>query len=175
LTRTKAGYKLLTEAAIKFDEMYDDAKAAGHTLDLVGGYRTFARQNEIFDWDLYVATGGSLNDTSPVRGATRAKSGSNGNTAAAFPGTSNHGWGTAIDVARNGSAGDLAIYWVMKNGYNYGWSWYEGYAVNEQWHFTYTTDSSKLKEYPLDSSNRRIVNFSASISSLTTPPGSNTP
>jgi LAS superfamily LD-carboxypeptidase LdcB len=175
LTRTKAGYKLLTEAAIKFDEMYDDANAAGLTLDLVGGYRTFERQNEIFDWDLYVATGGSLNDTSAVRGATRAKSGSNGGTAAAFPGTSNHGWGTAIDVARNGSAGDLAIYWVMKNGYNYGWSWYEGHSINEHWHFTFTKDSNLLKEYPLDSSHSRITKFSASISSLTTPTSSNTP
>ena len=175
LTRTKAGYKLLTEAAIKFDEMYDAAKVAGHTLDLVGGYRTFARQNEIFDWDLYVDTGGSLNDTRPVAGATRAKSGSNGGTAAAFPGTSNHGLGIAVDIARNGDAGDLAIYWVMQNGYNYGWSWYEGYAIDEHWHFTYTTDTAKLKEYPLDSSRTRIQRFKTNIASLTTPTVPNTP
>ena len=175
LTVTKAGYKLLTEAAVKFDEMYDAANLAGHTLDLVGGYRTFERQNEIFDWDLYVQTGGSLNDTQAVRGATRAKSGSNGGTAAAFPGTSNHGLGIAVDIARNGDAGDLAIYWVMQNGYNYGWSWYEGYAIDEHWHFTYTTDTAKLKEYPLDSSRTRIQKFKKNIESLTAPSGSNTP
>lgn len=175
LTVTKAGYKLLTAAAVKFDEMYDAAKIAGHTLDLVGGYRTFERQNKIFDWDLYVQTGGSYTDTSPVRGAKRAKKGSNGKTAAAFPGTSNHGLGISIDVARNADAGDLAIYWVMKNGYNYGWSWYEGYSIDEQWHFTYTTDSSKLKEYPLDSNNSRIQKFKKNIERLTAPSGSNTP
>ena len=124
---------------------------------------------------MYVKTGGSLNDTKPVRGATRAKEGSNGGTAAAFPGTSNHGLGIAVDIARNGDAGDLAIYWVMQNGYNYGWSWYEGYAIDEHWHFTYTTDTAKLKEYPLDSSRTRIQKFKKNIESLTAPSGSNTP
>lgn len=167
LTMTKAGFKLLTEAAVKFDEMYDAAKLAGHTLDLVGGYRSFERQNEIFDWDLYVETGGSLNDTSPVKGATRAKKGSNGGTAAAFPGTSNHGLGIAVDIAGYGDAGYLARYWVMQNGYNYGWSWFEGSSVNEPWHFTYTTDTAKLREYPLTSTHSRIQEFKKNIERLT--------
>lgn len=166
LAMTKGGKKLLKEAAAKFDEMYDAADAAGYELKLVGGYRTFESQNKIFDWDLYVETGGSLTDTKATKGAKRAKKGSNGKTAAAFPGTSNHGLGVAIDIGNYDDNSLLGMYWVMKNGYKYGWSWYEGYSIDEQWHFTYTTDSSKLKEYPLDSKNSRIKKFAEKIEEL---------
>lgn len=51
---------------------------------------------------------------------------------AAFPGTSNHGWGIAVDCE---SARAQA--WIMRNGMRYGWSWDEGRRVGEPWHFRY--------------------------------------
>lgn len=51
---------------------------------------------------------------------------------AAQPGTSNHGWGIAIDLA-----GFRAQEWVKRHGTRYGFSWDEGSRVGENWHFRY--------------------------------------
>jgi D-alanyl-D-alanine carboxypeptidase len=52
--------------------------------------------------------------------------------AAAVPGTSNHGWGIAVDVKTR-----LAAAWILSNGHRFGWSWDEGSRVGEWWHFRY--------------------------------------
>jgi hypothetical protein len=52
--------------------------------------------------------------------------------AAAVPGTSNHGWGLAVDVATRAAA-----VWILKHGHRFGWSWDEGRRVGEWWHFRY--------------------------------------
>lgn len=68
--------------------------------------------------------------------------------AAAFPGTSNHGWGLAVDVLTRAAAA-----WIMRNGHRYGWSWDEGKRVGEWWHFRYVGASKatlrRLKRDPL--------------------------
>ena len=87
--------------------------------NLSDSYRTYDQQNAGFDWDLYDKTG------------KKAKKGTNGRIAMAYPGTSNHGLGKAIDLS--GKAQD----WVRKNGEQFGWSWDEGKSVGEPWHFRY--------------------------------------
>jgi len=134
------GHRLAIEAADAFIRMIADIKAAGLTPALSDSYRTYDAQNAGFDWDLYISTGGSRSDTSPTRGAKRAKKGTNGGTAMAFPGTSNHGWGKAIDIGPTNVRN-----WIKANGVKYGWSWYEGKSVGEDWHFTY--DPSKTEIY----------------------------
>jgi hypothetical protein len=52
--------------------------------------------------------------------------------AAALPGTSNHGWGIAVDVATR-----VAAAWILSHGHRFGWSWDEGRRVGEWWHFRY--------------------------------------
>lgn len=52
--------------------------------------------------------------------------------AAAVPGTSNHGWGLAVDVKTR-----IAAAWMLKHGHRFGWSWDEGRRVGEWWHFRY--------------------------------------
>jgi hypothetical protein len=52
--------------------------------------------------------------------------------AAAVPGTSNHGWGIAVDVRTR-----VAAAWILSHGHRFGWSWDEGRAVGEWWHFRY--------------------------------------
>lgn len=117
----QAAYK---DAAAAFNAMYDAAKAeAGITLKVSDSYRSYAKQVRIDDKSSFTATGG----------------------------TSNHGWGKAIDlsaaageastVRRNGrrydpckdSIGQKA--WVALNGDRFGWYW--GDAPGESWHFVY--------------------------------------
>jgi flagellum-specific peptidoglycan hydrolase FlgJ len=122
------GMKLEPAAAADYLKMEKAANADGVQFNVTDAYRTYEIQDIIFDWDRYNRTG------------EKKKKGTN--TAAALPGTSNHGWGKAIDVFPA-----TAQQWIKKNGYKYNWSWYEGKSVGEPWHFTWTTDSSKLKEW----------------------------
>lgn len=143
LKKTVMGIVLEINAANDWDRLVAQARADGvPDVSVSGGYRTFQRQSAIFDWDLYVRTGGSRTDTAAnyKRGAKRKKIGTNGEVAAAFPGTSNHGWGKAVDAS-----GARFKKWLKIYGWKYNWSWYEGKSVNEDWHFTWTTDASKLR------------------------------
>lgn len=51
---------------------------------------------------------------------------------AAYPGTSNHGWGIAVDVHDPKDA-----FYLKKYGPKFGWSHDEGARVGEWWHFRY--------------------------------------
>jgi D-alanyl-D-alanine carboxypeptidase len=51
---------------------------------------------------------------------------------AAYPGTSNHGWGIAVDVKTRRAAA-----WLMRKAHRFGWSHDEGARVGEWWHFRY--------------------------------------
>ena len=59
-----------------------------------------------------------------------------GNAAAAVPGTSNHGWGLAIDVA---SIDQKKLEWLLKNVARFGFSWE---LQNEPWHLRYVAGDS---------------------------------
>ena len=59
--------------------------------------------------------------------------------AAAQPGTSNHGWGLAVDCPFADAQA-----WLMRNGHRYGWSHDEGARVGEPWHFRYVGASKAL-------------------------------
>jgi len=107
-------------AASMFDEMEKlHKKAKGTNFNAGGGsgYRTYERQWEIFDLDYCVKTGLSR------------KVNTDGKIPVAKPGTSNHGWGEAIDLDSN------AKEWISSNGSAFGWCW--GESPGEPWHFTY--------------------------------------
>ena len=118
------------EAAQQFVRMIKDMVAQGLKPSITDTYRTYEAQYSGFDWDLYVASGGSKTDTKKKPGTKCKKKGTN--DAMAFPGTSNHGLGIAVDIS------PAAVQkWISKNGSQYGWSWAEGKACNEKWHMTY--------------------------------------
>lgn len=112
------GHSLAFGAADAFLAMKAAAAEEGVDIKLSDSYRPLSVQNAIFDWDWYKQTGKNRK-----KGTTYA---------AAYPGTSNHGLGRAIDVS-----GKAAQDWIRKNGEAYGWSWAEGRSVGEPWHFTY--------------------------------------
>lgn len=58
---------------------------------------------------------------------------------AAAVGTSNHGWGIAVDVPFADAQA-----WLMRNSERFGWSWDEGRRVGERWHFRYVGASPAL-------------------------------
>lgn len=51
---------------------------------------------------------------------------------AARPGTSNHGWGVAVDIPFADAQA-----WLRRHAYRWGWSDEEGRRVGEPWHWTY--------------------------------------
>lgn len=83
------------------------AKAGLKPLGPNSSYRPYSVQQ--YYYSLYLAGTGNL---------------------AAYPGTSNHGWGHAVDLALL-----WMREWIIDHGHAYGWYW--GEAASEWWHVTY--------------------------------------
>lgn len=83
------------------------AKAGLRPLGSNSSYRTYTAQ--VYYWNLYLSGRGNL---------------------AARPGTSNHGWGNAVDLAAPWMRS-----WINAHGAHYGWRKVE--APNEWWHVNY--------------------------------------
>jgi hypothetical protein len=80
-----------------------------HPLGHMSSYRTYAQQ--VYLWQLYKSGRGNL---------------------AAYPGTSNHGWGLAVDFATT------RMRWIVDQiGAPFGWSKSWSDAPSEWWHIRY--------------------------------------
>jgi hypothetical protein len=92
------------------------SKAVGRPLQITEGYRDYDRQVDY--WNRYQAGTGNL---------------------AAYPGTSNHGWGISCDFGSGvDSYGTPAKNWMDANAPSYGWSpTGNGFSRKEPWHFDY--------------------------------------
>lgn len=105
------GGKLSTRAAVAWEAMRLEGIRKGHVAIMPAGpvssYRTLAEQWE--RWRIY-KRGGPL---------------------AAKPGTSNHGWGNAVDLEDPEAMRPV----VDEYGEKYGWRW--GEAPGEPWHVTF--------------------------------------
>jgi LAS superfamily LD-carboxypeptidase LdcB len=128
-----SGLKLERHAARKLNQMNAEFKAKfGENIQMSGGYRTFNTQNAIFDWPLYDKIGKGR------------KLGTNGGTAAAKPGTSQHGWGLAIDTSGMGDKGSAKFDFLEQIGSKYGWvnpGWAKKSGPgHEPWHREYIGD-----------------------------------
>lgn len=113
------GFGLLkSDAAAGLKALKRAAKRAGHDLS-GGGYRDYDTQVQVY------------NDPAKII---------NGEHLGAVPGTSEHGWGEAIDISGL-DYGSPAYQWLMKNGKKYGWvnpEWAQaGGSKPEPWHFEY--------------------------------------
>lgn len=89
----------------------------GRSLTITEGYRSYDRQLDY--WNAYQAGQGNL---------------------AAYPGTSNHGWGISCDFGAGvETAGTSAKRWMDANAPAYGWTpTGNGFSQREPWHFDYT-------------------------------------
>jgi LAS superfamily LD-carboxypeptidase LdcB len=104
-------HRLARDAAAAFVRMRADASAAGVAIGLEDSYRTYDEQVDL---------------------ARRKGLYSQGGLAAA-PGSSNHGWGLAIDVDVDARGQQ----WLRDNGHRYG---FVEDVPREPWHWTYRPD-----------------------------------
>jgi hypothetical protein len=131
---------LVRPAARAWRALCAAALKAGHTLKASGAassYRTYAEQERLFRQRF---------TTSPVSGTVRLWNGVRwylrpGVALAAVPGTSNHGWGSAVDTGeeRDGDSGTESIdagtlAWLVDNEGRFGFS-HE--VQSEPWHIRY--------------------------------------
>jgi hypothetical protein len=115
------GYYLRKDAAAAFNAMADEAQRVfGRRIAVIAGYRTYDRQ--VFFWNLYLSGRGNL---------------------AARPGTSNHGWGLAIDLA---SHTDRQL--VDRIGAKYGFSKSWSDAPSEWWHIKFDPSRVTVHIHP---------------------------
>ena len=131
-----AGY-LVPEAAAAWRNLQNAASAAGFTLTMTGAYRSYDQQVQLFNERYSTSnTGGS----SKVWNGTQYWLKPN-MAMAAVPGTSNHGWGCAVDTALGGYGANAKtvdsafLQWALKNAAANGWSWE---VQSEPWHLRLT-------------------------------------
>jgi hypothetical protein len=109
---------LRCDAAVELENLNDAFRAEfGRDLDVTDGYRSYAEQLSV------AASKGGL---------------------AAVPGTSNHGWGQAVDLSGGiESFGTAEHAWMVANAGKYGWehpAWAQaGGSKPEAWHWEYGT------------------------------------
>jgi hypothetical protein len=121
------GHKLNPEAAKDYSDMVDAAKRDGVVWGITDSYRSYKVQDRIFDWDLFRRTG------------KKKKKGTGGKITVAYPGTSNHGWGSAVDLIVK--KGDAAHNWLTKNASKFGFS----PLSSEPWHWEHKGSAKKIK------------------------------
>jgi LAS superfamily LD-carboxypeptidase LdcB len=114
------------------------AREAGFELAHVGAYRSYDQQVALFN-QRYTTKKLKGRPTKVWKGVTYWQK---PRTAmAAVPGTSNHGWGLAIDLAekKNGKTVSITgacVAWLLANAAKYGYSWE---AQSEPWHVRYVS------------------------------------
>jgi D-alanyl-D-alanine carboxypeptidase len=116
-------HMLRGDAAVALTELNQNFKAAfGRNLCLTDAYRTLAVQRR-------------LAYTKPGLAAT--------------PGSSNHGWGLAIDLCGAETNSSSAMAWLAENGPAYGWDnpdWARrgGAGAYEPWHWEYVPGTTAM-------------------------------
>lgn len=126
---TGSGHKMNAEAAAAYEKMVQAAKNDGITWGITDSYRNYETQNRIFDWDYYKKTG------------KKRKKGTSG-TPVAYPGKSNHGWGSAVDLKVK--YGDKAHTWLTKNAAKFGFSNPFSNPRTEPWHWEHKQSAKNM-------------------------------
>lgn len=117
----------------------------GIELNHVGAYRSLSAQKALFESRYASARTGRVPEVTRTMGGKTWYL-RKGNAPAGVPGTSNHGWGLAIDVA---SASGARLEWLLGDGFlssnalRFGFSWEVASGPNaEAWHLRYVCAES---------------------------------
>jgi len=105
----QGGHRLYAPAAESYKALVAAAKLDGIDLTVTDSYRTYDQQVDLAARKGIYADGGL----------------------AAVPGTSNHGWGLAVDFNVNSPA---ALEWLKNNGHSFGWV---EAVKREPWHWEF--------------------------------------
>jgi hypothetical protein len=115
------GYYLARQAASAFNAMSAESRRRwGRSITVVSAYRTYDKQVQL--WNLYRSGRGNL---------------------AAYPGSSNHGWGLAIDLSSQ-----WCRWAVDQIGRTYGFSKACSDAQSEWWHIKYNPSCTGASFHP---------------------------
>lgn len=126
-----SGHRVRADLVSQTQAMVDAAARDGVRLVITQGYRTLAEQESIFRarYTTTYLAGRPYRVWNGVRWYQRP-----GTAVAAVPGTSNHGWGQAIDFSTSAPG---AITWLAGNGARFGWKrpdWTYKAGTVEPWH-----------------------------------------
>lgn len=112
----------------------------GKPLTITDSYRPYEVQERIFRQRYTTAGHQGVNDVRWWNGAWWYRR--PGTAAAAVPGTSNHGWGTALDFgSRVNVGGSTEQKWMAVNAPRFGWrwpAWARSSPTYEPWHYDAT-------------------------------------
>lgn len=150
LSSVDAGHRLRADAAASWRRL---TAAYGRQIKITDSYRDYESQKRIF-LQRYVP---QITGSGPY-GDVRFWSGTryvrrSGTAAAAVPGTSNHGWGTALDLADGVNTGAGSTWdWLQANAACFGWrnpAWAKLPEFFEPWHWEYdpTLDRSNSDDW----------------------------
>jgi len=128
------GQSLRIDAAISWEAVQRECAAAGVVLHLTDSYRPLAVQERIFR-ERYVTHFTGI-DHRIWRGVNYWRR--PGTASAAVPGTSNHGWGIAVDCGV-GSFTSKAYRALSDHGPGHGWTNTAGRQIQEPWHWEYNS------------------------------------
>lgn len=128
--QTSGEHALNSTAAAAYEKMVAAAKKEGVEWGITDSYRTYDVQNRIFDWDFFKRTN------------KKRKKGTSG-TPVAYPGTSNHGWGSAVDLKVK--YGDAAHTWLTQNASKFGFSNPFKNPKTEPWHWEHVESAKSMK------------------------------
>lgn len=137
------GGRLSKDAAAAWNAPGGPADAGLRPTGSQSSYRNYAGQ--VYFWDLYQSGKGNL---------------------AAQPGTSNHGWGVAVDLAEPWMRD-----WIDQHGARFGWRKTE--ALSEWWHVSYVGGVSfpVFESLRRGSRGKRVVRYSRRLAYLRQPGG----
>jgi hypothetical protein len=110
----QAGHRLYNSAATAWDALVDAAAADGIDVRITDSYRSFENQVDLAERKGLYRDGGL----------------------AAVPGTSNHGWGLAVDADVTDPE---VMAWLRERGPEFGW---HEVVPREPWHWEYRPDQA---------------------------------
>ena len=137
LTTLSNGKQVDTRIYPELQQMFNDARAAGLSLFVREGYRTYDQQKEIMENRI---------QTYENQGVTRWEARKRAEALVAIPGTSEHELGLSVDInADTRKCSSDAVYeWLNVNAYKYGFiQRYPADKINitgidnEPWHYRY--------------------------------------
>lgn len=150
--------RLLAPAAASFERLRKDAKTTG-TEHVDEAYRDLAAQERLFTTNYTTDKSQAASGVTVANGGIKVWDGKTwyrkpGKATAAKPGTSNHGWGVAVDWQNLGGYDSSTWKAFASIATKHGWSNVEGKSINEPWHWVYDEAKDQYKETGVELTDR---------------------
>lgn len=142
--------RLLAAPAASFERLVRATKTTG-TEQTAEAYRDLAEQERVFRANYTTIKSQGDPSNTVANGGIKQWNGKTwyrkpGKATAAVPGTSNHGWGKAVDFQNLGKYESSTWKAFALVAPEHGWSNVEGKAANEPWHWVYNESNDQHKE-----------------------------